>query len=52
MTDGCTAEISAGSSTVGSAVTTLGTTLVLKVVADKEVSGPVLFRYGKQSSKP
>jgi xylulokinase len=45
MTDGCTAQISAGSSAVGSAVTTLGTTLVLKVVAEKEVSGPGFYSH-------
>jgi xylulokinase len=51
MTDGCTAQISAGSSTVGSAVTTLGTTLVLKVVADKEVSGPGFYSHRLPASR-
>ena len=51
MKDGCTAEISAGSSTVGSAVTTLGTTLVLKVVADKEVSGPGFYSHRLPASR-
>jgi xylulokinase len=39
MTDGCTAQISVGNSSVGSAVSTLGTTLVIKVVGSKEISG-------------
>jgi sugar (pentulose or hexulose) kinase len=51
MTDGCTAQISAGGSTVGSAVTTLGTTLVLKVVADKEVSGPGFYSHRLPASR-
>jgi len=51
MTDGCTAQISAGSSAVGSAVTTLGTTLVLKVVADKEVSGPGFYSHRLPASR-
>ena len=45
MTDGCTAQISVGDSSVGSAVTTLGTTLVLKVVADKEIAGPGFYSH-------
>ena len=51
MTDGCTAQISAGGSNVGSAVTTLGTTLVLKVVADKEVSGPGFYSHRLPASR-
>jgi xylulokinase len=45
MTDGCTAQISASGSKVGSAVTTLGTTMVIKIVADKEVSGPGFYSH-------
>jgi sugar (pentulose or hexulose) kinase len=39
MTDGCTAQISVGSAVVGSAVTTLGTTMVIKVISDHQVVG-------------
>lgn len=39
MTDGCTAQIAAGAVTVGDSVGVLGTTLVLKAVADHEVRG-------------
>ena len=45
MTDGCTAQISVGSTSVGSAVSTLGTTLVLKVVGDTEISGPGFYSH-------
>ena len=45
MTDGCTAQISVGSSALGSAVTTLGTTMVIKIVSPKEVSGPGFYSH-------
>lgn len=39
MTDGCTAQIGAGAVAVGDSVGVLGTTLVLKAVAEHEVRG-------------
>jgi sugar (pentulose or hexulose) kinase len=45
MTDGCTAQISVGATSIGSAVSTLGTTLVLKVVGDKEIAGPGFYSH-------
>ncbi len=45
MTDGCTAQISVGSSALGSAVTTLGTTMVIKIVSPQEVSGPGFYSH-------
>jgi len=45
MTDGCTAQISAGGADLGSAVTTLGTTMVIKLVSDKDVSGPGFYSH-------
>lgn len=45
MTDGCTAQISVGSSALGSAVTTLGTTMVIKIVSPEEVSGPGFYSH-------
>ena len=45
MTDGCTAQISVGATTIGSAVSTLGTTLVLKVVGNKEIAGPGFYSH-------
>jgi|FLOH01.1.fsa_nt_gi D-ribulokinase len=45
MTDGCTAQISVGGSEIGSAVTILGTTMVIKLVSDKEVSGPGFYSH-------
>lgn len=45
MTDGCTAQISAGGADPGSAVTTLGTTMVLKLVSNKDVSGPGFYSH-------
>ncbi|MEJ6576851.1 MAG: FGGY-family carbohydrate kinase [Actinomycetota bacterium] len=45
MTDGCTAQISAGGADVGSAVTTLGTTMVIKLVTDKNVTGPGFYSH-------
>lgn len=45
MTDGCTAQISVGSSAIGSAVTTLGTTLVIKIVSPIEVNGPGFYSH-------
>ena len=45
MTDGCTAQISVGSSEIGSAVTTLGTTLVIKIVSPIEVNGPGYYSH-------
>ena len=45
MTDGCTAQISVGATNIGSAVSTLGTTLVLKVVGDKEIAGPGFYSH-------
>lgn len=45
MTDGCTAQISVGATSIGSAVSTLGTTLVLKVVGVNEVVGPGFYSH-------
>jgi D-ribulokinase len=45
MTDGCTAQISVGATSIGSAVSTLGTTLVLKVVGTKEIEGPGFYSH-------
>lgn len=45
MTDGCTAQISAGGADLGSAVTTLGTTMVIKLVSNKNVSGPGFYSH-------
>ncbi len=45
MTDGCTAQISVGGTSLGTAVSTLGTTLVLKVVAPIEVKGPGFYSH-------
>ena len=45
MTDGCTAQISVGATSIGSAVSTLGTTLVLKVVGSKEIAGPGFYSH-------
>ena len=45
MTDGCTGQISVGATSMGSAVSTLGTTLVLKVVGDKEIAGPGFYSH-------
>lgn len=45
MTDGCTAQISVGATSIGSAVSTLGTTLVLKVVGNKEIAGPGFYSH-------
>ena len=45
MTDGCTGQISAGGTKIGSAVTTLGTTLVTKIVSDKNISGPGFYSH-------
>ena len=45
MTDGCTGQISAGGSRVGSAVSTIGTTLVLKLVSDRNISGPGFYSH-------
>ncbi len=45
MTDGCTAQISVGATSIGSAVSTLGTTLVLKVVGLKEIAGPGFYSH-------
>ena len=45
MTDGCTAQISTGGADLGSAVTTLGTTMVIKIVSDKDVSGPGYYSH-------
>jgi sugar (pentulose or hexulose) kinase len=45
MTDGCTAQISVGATSLGSAVSTLGTTLVLKVVGNKEIAGPGFYSH-------
>lgn len=39
MTDGCTAQIAAGAVAVGDSVGVLGTTLVLKSVAEQQVQG-------------
>jgi D-ribulokinase len=45
MTDGCTGQISAGGTKIGSAVTTLGTTLVMKIVATSDISGPGFYSH-------
>lgn len=45
MTDGCTGQISAGGTKVGSAVTTIGTTLVTKLISDKNISGPGFYSH-------
>jgi xylulokinase len=45
MTDGCTAQISVGATSIGSAVSTLGTTLVLKVVGTKEIAGSGFYSH-------
>ncbi len=45
MTDGCTAQISVGATSLGSAVSTLGTTLVLKVVGNKEIAGAGFYSH-------
>ena len=45
MTDGCTAQISVGATSIGSAVSTLGTTLVLKVVGVNEVAGSGFYSH-------
>jgi len=45
MTDGCTAQISVGATSMGSAVSTLGTTLVLKVVGNKEIAGAGFYSH-------
>jgi sugar (pentulose or hexulose) kinase len=45
MTDGCTGQISAGGTNIGSAVTTLGTTMVIKIVANKEITGPGFYSH-------
>jgi sugar (pentulose or hexulose) kinase len=45
MTDGCTAQISAGGADFGNAVTTLGTTMVLKLISKINVSGPGFYSH-------
>ena len=45
MTDGCTAQISAGGANYGNAVTTLGTTMVLKMISKVNVSGPGFYSH-------
>lgn len=45
MTDGCTSHIAAGSMAMGSATTTIGTTLVTKVVCDQDVNGPGFYSH-------
>lgn len=45
MTDGCTSHIAAGSMKMGSATTTIGTTLVTKVVCESDVSGPGFYSH-------
>ena len=45
MTDGCTAQISAGGADFGNAVTTLGTTMVLKLISKVNVSGPGFYSH-------
>ena len=39
MADGCTAQISVGCAEIASAVTTLGTTMVIKVISPTDISG-------------
>ena len=51
MTDGCTGQISAGGATIGSAVTTLGTTLVTKIVSEINISGPGFYSHLLPQSK-
>lgn len=43
MTDGCTAQIAAGGAT--GSVTSLGTTMVIKVVADSDISGDGFYSH-------
>ena len=43
MTDGCTAQIAAGGAT--GSVTSLGTTMVIKVVADSNISGDGFYSH-------
>ena len=45
MTDGCTAQISAGGADFGNAVTTLGTTMVLKLISKVNISGPGFYSH-------
>jgi len=45
MTDGCTAQISAGGADYGNSVTTLGTTMVLKLISKVNVSGPGFYSH-------
>jgi sugar (pentulose or hexulose) kinase len=51
MTDGCTAQISAGGSSAGNAVTSLGTTLVLKVGTDRNVVGGGFYSHRLPASR-
>lgn len=45
MTDGCTGQISAGGTKIGSAVSTIGTTLVTKIVSEKNISGQGFYSH-------
>jgi xylulokinase len=45
MTDGCTSHIAAGAMTVESATTTIGTTLVTKVVCNRNISGQGFYSH-------
>lgn len=45
MTDGCTSQISGGGVMPNAAVTTLGTTMVLKQTASKNISGPGFYSH-------
>ena len=49
MTDGCTSHIATGALLVGDTVGVLGTTLVLKAVADHDVRNPALGLYSHRS---
>ena len=45
MTDGCTGQISAGGVALGNLVTTLGTTLVLKVASNRIIEGKGFYSH-------
>jgi sugar (pentulose or hexulose) kinase len=49
MTDGCTAQIAAGGAT--GSVTSLGTTMVIKVVADSNISGDGFYSHFLPSNR-
>lgn len=45
MTDGCTSHVAAGAMTLESATTTVGTTLVTKVVCDSNIAGEGFYSH-------